>query len=111
VSQARRPVPLLAVTTCAATGTAVSGSRDTIIEVHAPGTDALLVEDDDCTATPNLISLAGWSCVNGNGSRFASCAGETPGGFNAPTTGTYRICLRAFSSTSTGTATVTLWSN
>jgi hypothetical protein len=109
------PVPLVAnhhyvVTTCVASGTAIAGSGDTVLEVRDPSNN-LVVQDDDCITTPNLVVSAGWSCVNGSGNNFASCAGETPGGFNAPVTGTYQVCVRAFSSTSTGTATVTLWSN
>jgi hypothetical protein len=98
------------VTTCVASGTALASNGDTILEVRDP-TGNLVAQDDDCIDTPNLISLAGWSCQNGFGDDYASCAGETPGGFLAPVSGNYTVCLRAYSSSSTGTATVTLWSN
>jgi hypothetical protein len=98
------------VTTCVATGTALAGNGDTVVEVRDP-MGALIVSDDDCNTSPNLIGLAGWHCDNGDGFSFASCAGETPGGFNAPVTGMYQVCVRAFSSLTTGTANVSLWSN
>jgi hypothetical protein len=80
------------VTTCVASGTALAGSGDTVIEVRDPS-GTVVAQDDDCRTSPNLVLSAGWSCSNADLDNFASCAGETPGGFNAPVSGAYQASV------------------
>jgi len=68
-----------------------------------------------------IPNSAGWSCLNGNGSMYASCVSNgngqgSPTGFKATVTGTYNVCLKAFSSCvpsgpTTCRANLTLWQN
>ena len=110
-------VPLLqghsyVFTTCAPVAPFGPGGSDTTLEVRDPLNNQVGF-NDDCHA-PSLPNLAGWSCTNGNGSEYASCVGADTGGFIAPSSGMYNVCLRAYPYQAVGSTTnitLTLWSN
>ena len=100
------------ITTCKPTAPSGPGASDTTLELLDSSNTRLFV-NDDCHA-PSLVHMAGWSCTNGNGSEYESCLADDTGGFRAPYTGNYTICLRAYpfqAVGSTANITLTLWSN
>jgi hypothetical protein len=101
------------ITTCKPTAPSGPGASDTTLELLDSGGSTRLFANDDCHA-PSLVHMAGWSCTNANLSEYESCITDDTGGFQAPYTGTYNLCLRAYPYQAVGSTTnitVTLWSN